>query len=149
LQGKRVILSLVNDISQANKVDEDFVILNGRCQKSRLPYLIKYERSAPNFENTNISMGGSQYYLTGVFALEQDYFDLSDTRCLTRTINTDELVGAPGCPHCGNPYGFAMCRCGQIMCIHGDGPATCPTCEQACNFGQGSGQGFDVSRGRG
>ena len=143
------ILSLVNDISQANKVDEDFVILNGRCQKSRLPYLIKYERSAPNFENTTISMGGSQYYLTGVFALEQDYFDLSDTRCLTRTINTDELVGAPGCPHCGNPYGFAMCRCGQIMCIHGDGPATCPTCEQACNFGQGSGQGFDVSRGRG
>ncbi len=143
------ILSLVNSIGQANTVDEDFVILNGRCQKSKLPYLIKYERSLPNFENTTINMSGGQYYLTGVFALEQDYFDLSDTRCLTRTINSDSLVGAPGCPHCGNPFGFAMCRCGQIMCIRGDGPATCPTCQQQCNFGQTDGPGFDVARGRG
>jgi uncharacterized protein YegL len=143
------ILSMVNDISKANTIDEDFVILNGRCQKTKLPYLIKYERSLPNFENTRIQMGKAHYFLSGVFALEQDYFELSDSRCLTRTINSDELLGAPGCPHCGNPIGFAMCRCGQIMCIRGEGPATCPSCQQACNFAQSDGDGFDVARGRG
>ena len=143
------ILTLMNTVNQANVVDEDFVILPGRCQKSKLPYLIKYDRSLPNFQNTNISMSGGHYYLTGVFALEEDYFELSDTRCLTRTVSTTALIGAPGCPHCGNPYGFAVCGCGQIMCIRGDGPATCPTCKQECNFGQSDGAGFDVGRGRG
>ena len=143
------ILTLVNNLAQANSLDEDFVILPGRCQKTQLPYLIKYEKALPKFENSNVKMSAEQYYLTGVFPLEPDYFEFSDTRCLTRTVNTAALLGAPGCPHCGNPYGFAVCRCGQIMCIKGDGPAICPSCKTQCNFSQGEGAGFDVARGRG
>lgn len=143
------IMSLVKDIGNANKVDENFVILNGRCNKTKLPYVIKYERSLPMFENTNIQMGKGKYFLSGVFPLEEDYFELSDSRCLTRTIDSGELLGAPGCPHCGNPYGFAVCSCGQIMCIKGEGDVFCPTCKKMCSFGEASSEGFEVSRGRG
>ena len=47
-------------------------------------------------------------------------------RAMARTINTDALIGAPGCPHCGNRFGLAMCGCGQIFCVSGTGEATCP-----------------------
>jgi hypothetical protein len=40
------ILSKMGDLSLAAKVDEDYVILSGRCQRNALPYLIKYERHA-------------------------------------------------------------------------------------------------------
>jgi hypothetical protein len=68
---------------------------------------------------------------------------------MLRTVNTDCLIGSPGCPHCGNPIGFAMCSCGQIMCIRGEGPANCPGCERECHFASGDGSGFDVTRSRG
>lgn len=143
------ILQKISNIEQAAVIDEDFVILAGRCQNTKLPYLIKYERVWQKIENADFSMNMDQFNLAGVFALEQDYFDLSDTRGLARTINSDTLVGAPGCPHCGNAIGFAMCPCGQIMCIRGTGIATCPTCKKESNFGQSDGDGFDVSRARG
>jgi hypothetical protein len=84
-----------------------------------------------------------------VFALEADYDALSDPRALARTVNSDALIGSPGCPHCGNPIGFAMCSCGALMCIKGEGPASCPTCGSYCNFVGGDGPGFDVTRSRG
>lgn len=143
------IMSLVTDITKSNQVDENYVLINGRCSKSRLPYIIKYERALPNFENTNIQMASGKYYLEGVYPLEEDYFELSDTRCLTRTIDTNDLMGAPGCPHCGNSYGFALCQCGTIMCTPGQADVFCPTCKKLCSFGQPSDQGFEVTRGRG
>ncbi|MES2935751.1 MAG: TerY-C metal binding domain-containing protein [Pseudomonadota bacterium] len=143
------ILTKISNIEQASTVDEDFVILTGRCQNNRLPYLIKYERAWQKLESTAFSMRVDQYNLAGVYALEADYFDLSDTRGLARSVNSDTLIGAPGCPHCGNPIGFAMCACGQIMCIRGTGEATCPTCKKECNFGYGDDEGFDVTRARG
>lgn len=143
------ILKQISSIEQAATVDEDFVILTGRCQNNKLPYLIKYERMQQQLQSADFSLNVDQYNLTGVFALEQDYFDLSDHRGLARTVNSDALIGAPGCPHCGNPVGFAMCECGQIMCIRGTGEATCPSCRKECNFGYSDGEGFDVARARG
>ena len=143
------ILKKINSIEQAIVVDEDFVILAGRCQNNSLPYLIKYERVPQRLENADFSLNIDQYKLVGVFALEQDYFELSDTRGLVRTVNSDALIGAPGCPHCGNPIGFAMCVCGQIMCLRGTGDAVCPNCKKECHFGYSEGEGFDVARVRG
>lgn len=143
------ILKKISSIEQAAIVDEDFVILAGRCQNNKLPYLIKYERVWQKLESAAFSMKVDQFNLAGVYALEQDYFDLSDARGLARTVNSDTLIGAPGCPHCGNSIGFAMCACGQIMCIRGTGEATCPTCDKECNFGHSDDEGFDVTRVRG
>jgi uncharacterized protein YegL len=142
------IMKKITDISKAAVVDEDLVVLTGRCQNNRLPYILKYER-LPEFVNPGIGMKVGLYNLVGVHALEKDYFELSDERALARTVNTDSLIGSPGCPHCGNPYGFAMCRCGQVMCVRGDGPAICPSCQHEGYFGSSDGDGFEVSRSRG
>lgn len=143
------ILKKIGDLQSAATIDEDLVVLTARCQTNRLPYLMKYERMAPVLDRPEFNLNLDLYNLVGVYALEQDYFDLSDQRAMVRTVNTDSLVGAPGCPHCGNPIGFAMCSCGQIMCIRGEGPATCPSCERECNFARGGDEGFDVARSRG
>lgn len=144
------ILKKVDDLEQATALDEDFVILTGRCQNNRLPYLIRYERDSQKLERPGFSLNFDQYRLTGVFPVEKDFFDLSDNRVMTRTVNSDLLAGSPGCPHCGNPIGFAVCACGQLMCLRGPGEATCPSCEQTGNFNMSQeGEGFDVTRSRG
>lgn len=143
------IMAKIGDIEQATTVDEDLVVLTGRCQNQNLPYLMKYERVRHGLDEQALKMRVDLYQLTGVFALEADYDALSDPRALVRTVNTDALIGSPGCPHCGNPIAFAMCSCGALMCIKGDGPATCPTCGIACHFARGDGPGFDVARSRG
>jgi uncharacterized protein YegL len=143
------IMAKIGDMAQATTVDEDLVVLTGRCQNSKLPYLMKYEKVRHGLDEAGMKMRVDLYQLNGVFALEADYDALSDPRALARTVNTDALIGSPGCPHCGNPIGFAMCSCGALMCIKGDGPATCPTCHQSCQFAGGDGPGFDVARSRG
>lgn len=143
------ILKKISDIQAAATVDEDLVVLSARCQANKLPYLIKYERMPQNFSRPGYNLDVSLFNMTGVFALEKDYYDLSDERGLARTVNTETLIGSPGCPHCGNPIGFAMCTCGQIMCLKGPGAATCPSCNKEVNFGMSEGEGFDVSRSRG
>jgi uncharacterized protein YegL len=143
------ILKRISELETAASVDEDLVVLTGRCQSNKLPYLLKYEKLPTLLERPGFKLNVDVFALSGVFALEQDYFALSDERAMIRTVNSDSLIGAPGCPHCGNPIGFAMCRCGQIMCIRGEGKAICPACDTECDFHQGDGDGFDVVRSRG
>lgn len=143
------ILKKIGDIENGLNVDEDLVVLSGRCQNNRLPYLMRYERVPAAARTRQFGMELDLYQLAGVFALEADYDALSDERALVRTVSTDALIGAPGCPHCGNPTAFAMCSCGALMCIRGSGPALCPSCDRECHFGESGGDGFDVARSRG
>lgn len=143
------ILKKIGALESANTVDEDQVVLTGRCQNNRLPYLIKYRRRPQHVDRAGMNLQLDLYQLSGVHAMEQDFDELSDGRALLRTVNTDALIGAPGCPHCGNPIGFAVCGCGQIMCIRGEGPATCPGCGSESSFVGGGDEGFDVNRSRG
>lgn len=143
------IMRKIYDIETAMAVDEDVAIVTALCQTYKLPYMMKYERVPHGLDARSMNLNLDLYHLTGVFALEKDYYDFSDERAAVRTVNTDALLGAPGCPHCGNPIGFAMCSCGAVICIRGDGPATCPACNLSCNFGCGDGPGFDVARSRG
>ncbi|MDR2688545.1 MAG: VWA domain-containing protein [Azoarcus sp.] len=141
------IMKKIDDIAKATVVDEDFVIIAGKCQTTKLPYLIKYERFSAMFNVPGMKNPGT-YHLVGVYPMERDYDDLSDTRALARTISTDKLIGMPGCPHCGNRFGMALCSCGQVMCVSGPGTATCPSCDlelemEACD------DDFDVGRARG
>lgn len=142
------ILRKVEEIANAAQVDEDFVILTGRCQNSKLPYIMRYESIA----NHQVLQGGMRLYnLNGVFPLEADYFDLSDNRVMTNSVNSNNLLGAPGCPHCGNPIGFAVCSCGHLFCLKGAGTATCPWCNQEGEFSMSDpdSPGMDVTRSRG
>lgn len=143
------IMEKIDEIAQATTVDEDFVIVAGKCQSSKLPYLMKFERIGQHFTTSALGISADRYNLAGVYAAEKDYYELSDSRAMARTINTDALIGAPGCPHCGNRFGLAMCDCGQIFCVSGSGEATCPGCNQKVSMGESDGEGFDISRARG
>ena len=144
------ILTKINQIAQATAIDEDYVILTGKCERIRLPYVMRYTR-LPNavIGAAKVNAANQMYRLDGVFPLEADYFDLSDDRALAQTINSESLMGAPGCPHCGAPIGFAVCSCGGIHCLTHD-ETTCPWCNSSATYSAaGSGGGFDVGRSRG
>jgi uncharacterized protein YegL len=141
------ILKLAKD-QNLSSIDETCVALPGRCQKTRKPYLIKYEKIQNDIKSEGNRVDVSWYDLVGCYPLEEDYFTWSSDSNSSSKINTTELMGAPGCPHCGNISAFAMCVCGKILCINGPGPAICPWCEASLNFVPGSGN-FDVGRGRG
>lgn len=146
------ILSKIFATPEESGEDESLVILTGRCQQNKLPYLIKYERMPQTLSQYGFKLDVSAFTMTGVYALENDYFDLSaENQTPAQKVNSDALIGSPGCPHCGNPFGFAMCSCGQIMCIKGDGIAHCPSCDKAVYFGASGAddEGFDVSRAKG
>ena len=129
--------------------DEHCVVLSGRCSKTKRPYIMKYERHLQEVVTKDFSMQAARYDLAGCFPIGEDYFAWSDPRGSGFKISTDELVGTPGCPHCGNPSSFAMCGCGKLMCFNGPGELECPWCQKRVVFGGCSDDGFDVGRGRG
>lgn len=128
-------------------VDRNYAVMAAKCQNTKRPYLIKYKRG---FNPLGYSGFESSYYqLVGAFQVDNSYFELSDESGLKSTIHTDELVGAPTCPCCGNQFGFAMCACGGIHC-HGRGEvSTCPWCGNSGRYGASEGGGFDVTRTQG
>ena len=143
------ILSLVKESSPM--ADEACVTLVGRCQKTRKPYIIKYERAMQDVATRDFKLQVARYEISGCYPLDEDYFAWSDPRSANLTVNTTELVGSPGCPHCGNICAFAVCGCGKLMCINGPQEAVCPWCEKAVAFAPAPMEegGFDVGRGRG
>jgi uncharacterized protein YegL len=145
------VLSLIKDVKDLRPADPDYVILTGRCQRSRFPYLMKYERNKQAVKLQDFAMDVTNYMVSGCYPIGDEYFELSDGDTQLK-VNTSELVGAPNCPHCGNISAFGMCSCGGIMCLNGPGTVACPWCEKEVTFIAGSGnddEGFDVNRARG
>ncbi|MCU1798431.1 VWA domain-containing protein [Pectobacterium polaris] len=134
----------------ARAYDENCVILVGRCNKSRRPYLMKYERPNVNLSSLNFKLNINGFNLAGCFPIDDDYFAWSDASASALQVNTSELHGAPGCPHCGNASAFAMCSCGKLLCINGPETVICPWCDNNISFSENGGvEDFDVNRGRG
>ena len=142
-----VVMKLSELTSQA-PVDEDFVVVQGRCQHKRLPYLMRFQRVGGVMETSGLRLNTTEYHLSDVFAAEKDFDDWSDERGITATISTEFLRGSPGCPHCGNPVGFAACSCGQVLCVKGSGTAVCPGCDSTITMAS-SDADFAVTRSRG
>ena len=144
------ILSLIKDNKEL--VDTDYVILTGRCQRTRLPYLMKYERNTQHVKHQDVAMDALSYMLSGCYPVDEEYFRWSVNGNSQLKVNTRDLLGVPGCPHCGNSCALAMCYCSGIMCFKGPGAAVCPWCEKEVNFatdGNSGDKGFDVNRARG
>lgn len=129
--------------------DESCVTLVGRCTKTRKPYLIKYVAMARNIEGLQMRLDRLQYTLAGCFPLEEAFFEWSDTAVTNHMVNTDQLDGSPGCPHCGAFTAFAVCGCGGLMCCNGPGQLKCPWCGNMTAFSESGDAGFDVQRSRG
>lgn len=148
-QDEKPMLSLVKNLQEATAIDENYVIINGLCAKTHLPYLMKYER-LPAIDNLpQLNLNKPQiYYYTGVYAMEADYADWSDKRVNTQKVAASALMGAGGCPHCGASIGLAQCGCGQIFCANGAGVTVCPACQKHVYMDIAEGD-FDISRSRG
>ncbi|POY36970.1 VWA domain-containing protein [Solitalea longa] len=127
-------------------VDNNFVILAAKCQNSQRPYLMKYRKTINPSGFSDFQT--LSYKLVGAYQIDQNYFELSDQSGVNQKIHTDELIGSPTCPCCGNQIGFAMCHCGGIHCIGDSEINTCPWCENTSQYGIGQG-GFDVNRTQG
>ncbi|WES70461.1 TerY-C metal binding domain-containing protein [Superficieibacter sp. HKU1] len=136
-----------DDVARA--CDETCVTLAGRCSKSRRPYLIKYERPPVNLSGLDFNLNINGFTLAGCYPIDEDYFEWSDPSASSMQVNTSELHGVPGCPHCGNASAFALCRCGRLLCINGPDDIICPWCETALTFRNSDDNDFDVSRGKG
>ncbi len=126
-------------------VDDNFVVLSGKCQNTKKPYLIKYRKNV--FED-NVGNIRLNYKLVGAFRVDDSYFELSDKDATNLKISTENLEGFPTCPYCGNQFGFSTCECGGIHCSDEKPTQTCPWCGQTAEYGLGSGH-LDVARTRG
>lgn len=138
-------------------IDNNFVVLAGKCQNTKRPYLIKYKKALSNSSTFGFNYQTLSYHLVGAFQVDgSSYSELSDGNGISAKINTEELIGIPSCPCCGNQYAFAMCSCGELHCIGlqnidektAEMKATCPSCGMNGTYGSGSG-GFDVNRTQG
>lgn len=139
-------IDLTKRTPRRQTVDTNFVVLSAKCQNSQRPYLIKYKKalSSSGFEGLQTL----SYRLVGAYTVDPSYYELADEEGIRQKIHTDELVGGPHCPSCGNPIGFALCSCGGIHCIGDEEVSTCPWCGNQGKYGIGEG-GFDVNRSQG
>lgn len=124
-------------------VDPNYVVLAAKCQNTKRPYLMKYRKFIQPSGFADLETRA--YRLVGGFQVDNTYFELCDESGMETKVSSDELVGAPACPCCGNQYGFAMCVCGKIHCIGDESMSTCPWCGNQGRYESGSG-GFDVNR---
>ncbi len=143
------IVKLAKD-DTARAYDENCVVLTGRCSKTRRPYLIKYERPPARVSGLAFDLNLNSFNIAGCYPVDEDYFSWTDMSVAGAQINTSELHGVPGCPHCGNSSAFAMCTCGKLLCIDGPDDVNCPWCGKGLSFqSEGGNSDFNVSRGRG
>lgn len=134
-------------------VDDRFAVFVGRCEKSRAPYVLKYEKHMGRFETTDPKLRElfrtRQYMLCAAVPVQQDYFELSEPGAAKVQINSTELIGQPPCPHCQANFSMAVCACGGVHCIMGDGNATCPWCGKEGAYGESDGSDGGIAIGRG
>ncbi|MBG7610845.1 VWA domain-containing protein, partial [Polaribacter sp. BAL334] len=98
-------------------VDDNFVVLNGKCQNTKRPYLMKYRKVIVPSSFAGIELGTKNYRLVGAYQVDNNYFELADNTTFNNKVNTDELIGGPTCPCCGNQIAFAVCSCEKIHCL--------------------------------
>jgi uncharacterized protein YegL len=141
-------IDLTKNISPQQLVDDNFVVLAAKCQNTKRQYLMKYKKVNIQNSMAGLDFKTKSYRLIGGFQVDNMYNELSDENEIDITVNSDELIGAPTCPCCGNQFGFGLCQCQKIHCIGDEEESTCPWCNSKGRYTSGEG-GFDVNRTQG
>ncbi len=145
-------LSFLDKALDKTRVDDQTVVIPGKCSKTKNRYLLKY---APADQADGVPAelkGRGLYVMAGCYPVDASYDRWSDETLAAPMINTRQLIGGASCPHCSNRYALAIDNaCGGIHCVAGDGEATCPHCGTTANYGS---MGVDdpgdlIERGRG
>lgn len=137
------------DLSRTQRVDENFVVLHGRCQTTKQDYLVKYAKRLDSLGIEGLeNFQGVDFKLVGAYPIDKESYQSLSLNSTNR-INTMELVGVPTCPCCGNQLGVVVCECGNIFCVGDKTNITCPWCGIEGKLGHGEPGGMDISRGIG
>ena len=142
------------DAEKSCVVDENFVVLNARCQTTHQPYLIKFAKRLQKSEMMSglfeLPQFVTSYKLVGAYPISHvGYKELSETVARQQKINTQELIGQPTCPCCGNQFGMVICECGNVFCVGEDANSKCPWCGLEGELTSVSSGGLDINRARG
>ena len=123
-------------------VDENFVVVRGKCSETGKQYLVKYAKRFGDFFKADFKLVGA-YPIDG-----EIYESLSDGNS-GNSFNVKQLKGIPACPCCGNQYAMLVCECGNVFCV-GDKPILkCPWCGMEGEIGSAGESGVNINRGRG
>ena len=141
-------IDLIKNAPSKQYVDSNFVVLSAKCQNTKRPYLMKYRKVIDPSSLGGLEFQTLSYRLVGGFQVDASYYELSDSNNSQFQVNSEELIGAPSCPCCGNQFAFALCQCKKIHCIGNEEVSTCPWCGNEGRYGSGEG-GFDVNRAQG
>lgn len=141
-------IDLSKSLPASSYADKNYVVLTGKCQNTKRPYLMKYGRVLKDSGFNGLGLKTQAYQLNGAYQIDQSYFELSDSEYLSASVSSEELLGAPSCPCCGNQYGLAVCVCGKIHCIGENEINVCPWCSHKGTYGLGGG-GFKIDRAQG
>ena len=148
LLDKTVVEKIPDNMAPANtsNLDPNFVVLSAKCQNTKKPYLVKYKLHTSPVEIGGMNMSSRHYRLQGAYNVNTDYYELvNENAAPAGKINTEELMGFPACPSCGNQFGVAVCQCTKIHCCGNEEVTTCPWCGNKAQYGSGEG-GFDLNR---
>lgn len=145
------ILRKLNLDKPLDRIDDSNAYFVSKCQNTLLPYVSRYEPNRQSIELPGSSINTVVYRLVGSYPVKKTYFEMSADQPDIATVDSSQLIGMPGCPHCGNPIGFAMCDCGGTFCIAGEGEQTCPWCERTSNFTRmtNESESVEITRARG
>jgi uncharacterized protein YegL len=121
--------------------DLSTVVLVGRCQTNRAPYLLRY--SASNREASD----EENYRFNGAVALKESYFELSGQAKDLKQVDVQELESAGKCISCGSEFALVFCSsCAAVSCGNSDQPWKCPWCNLAGRLGPLEGPGYTDRR---
>lgn len=140
-------LEKVNPEKAEVRVDDNFVVIHGRCQTTKDDYLIKYIRMGKGHAKEE---SGAAYTLLGAYTIDKESYESLSAGGSVK-INTRKLRGVPTCPCCGNTTAAVLCSCGKIFCASGAGEVVCPWCGAKGYLSEGNGEdgGTDINRGLG
>lgn len=137
------------DLECPSKVDENFVVIRGRCQTTRQDYLIKYAKHLDSLGMEGLeAFRPLSFKLVGAYPVNRESYESLSCGGTPR-INTTELFGVPVCPCCGNQMGAVVCECGNIFCVGSEEGIVCPWCGLEGELGRIAPGGMDITRGLG
>lgn len=115
--------------SPTAKLDDDWVILMGKCAKKGNAYLLKYIAN-PRAEKSQDSTNSAPYLLEGAYLINgDDYLRLGGKNAPKYDVNSALLDTVPKCPVCANATAIVQCnKCGSLFCGAAGSDSKCPWC---------------------
>ena len=130
------------DTSEPCNIDENFIVVRGKCSETKKQYLVKYARRFGDFFK-------SDFKLAGAYPIDGETYESLSESGYKQNVNTNQIKGIPSCPCCGNSYAMLVCECGNVFCV-GDKPILkCPWCGMEGEISNAGSEGININRGQG